>query len=46
MAGYGGDNGPPAAAQLSAPRGIDVDEAGRNLFIADTSNHRIRRAIL
>jgi hypothetical protein len=31
---------------LDGPRGIHVDEAGRNLLIADAVNHRIRRATL
>jgi DNA-binding beta-propeller fold protein YncE len=44
--GYGGDGGDPALAQLSGPRGVHVDEAGRNVFIADAGNHRIRRACL
>ena len=45
-AGFGGDGGPPDQAHLNGPRGIHVDEAGRNLFIADAVNHRIRRACL
>jgi DNA-binding beta-propeller fold protein YncE len=44
--GYGGDGGDPALAVLDGPRGIHVDEAGRNLLIADAVNHRIRRATL
>jgi DNA-binding beta-propeller fold protein YncE len=44
--GFGGDGGDPALAVLDGPRGIHVDEAGRNLFIADAINHRIRRACL
>jgi len=39
---YGGDGGPAASAQLFLPQGLAVDENG-NLFIADTSNHAIRR---
>ena len=39
--GAGGDGGPAVSAQLSAPRGLAVDQAG-NLFIADTANNKIR----
>jgi sugar lactone lactonase YvrE len=37
-----GDGGPATSANLNAPEGVTVDTAG-NLFIADTSNHRVRR---
>ncbi|EDN72014.1 NHL repeat protein [Beggiatoa sp. SS] len=40
--GVAGDGGPATAAQLSYPTGIDIDTAG-NLYIADSSNHRIRK---
>jgi hypothetical protein len=40
-AGYGGDNGPATAAELSFPIGVAVDSAG-DLFIADTFNGRVR----
>ncbi len=40
--GYDGDDKPATTAALSLPRGVAVDAAG-NLYIADTSNHRIRR---
>lgn len=43
---FGGDGGAPAAAQIDTPRGIAVDDAGRNLFIADVGNRRVRRARL
>ena len=41
-AGFGGDGGPATAAQINFPRHIALDGAG-NLYIADASNHRIRR---
>jgi len=41
-AGYGGDNGPAASAQLSNPQGVAVDSAG-NIYIADTGNYRVRK---
>ncbi len=41
-AGFSGDNGPAASAQLSTPGGIAVDTTG-NVYIADTGNGRIRK---
>lgn len=40
--GYGGDGGPATSARLANPVGLAVDGAG-NLFIADLSNHRVRK---
>ena len=37
-----GDNGPATSAALYDPLGVAVDSAG-NLYIADSSNHRIRK---
>ena len=42
-AGYSGDGGPAVAAQLRSPNDVALDDAG-NLYIADTNNHRIRKA--
>ncbi|MGE0126502.1 MAG: Ig-like domain-containing protein [Blastocatellales bacterium] len=41
-AGFSGDNGSAADAQLSSPNAVAVDAAG-NLYIADSSNNRIRK---
>ncbi len=40
-AGFSGDDGPPTSATLSQPFGVAMDASG-NLFIADTTNNRIR----
>ncbi|MGH3901536.1 MAG: protein kinase domain-containing protein [Pseudonocardiaceae bacterium] len=40
--GSAGDGGPAAAAELSYPTGIEVDQAG-SVYIADSSNDRIRK---
>ncbi len=41
-AGSAGDGGPAVSAQLGRIEGVARDAAG-NIYIADTSNHRIRR---
>jgi sugar lactone lactonase YvrE len=41
-AGYSGDGGQAASAQLNYPYGVTVDSAG-NLFIVDTWNNRVRK---
>jgi uncharacterized protein (TIGR03437 family) len=41
-AGFSGDGGPATSAQLNQPEDVWVD-AGGTLYIADSSNHRIRR---
>ncbi len=44
IAGYSGDGGPAAAAQLTNPSGVALD-AG-NLYIADSNNDAIRQVAL
>ena len=44
--GFSGDGGPADRASLFQPGGIAVSDDGRELFIADTKNHRIRRVRL
>jgi sugar lactone lactonase YvrE len=41
VAGFSGDGGPAALAQLNGPHGIAFDSAG-DLFLSDTYNHRVR----
>ncbi|GAB3885774.1 hypothetical protein GCM10028825_13900 [Spirosoma agri] len=40
--GFSGDGGPATSAKLYEPYGVSVDTEG-NLYIADRSNHRIRK---
>ncbi|WP_405642440.1 RICIN domain-containing protein [Streptomyces uncialis] len=42
VAGFSGDNGPAAAAQLNGPREVVVDSAGA-VHVVDSNNHRVRR---
>ncbi len=41
--GDGGDGGPATEARIASPLGVAVDSAG-NFYIADSGNHRIRKA--
>ncbi|MGZ3866599.1 MAG: NHL repeat-containing protein [Bacteroidia bacterium] len=42
VSGYGGDNGPVAAAEFNHPIGIAFDNQG-NAYIADANNNRVRK---
>jgi sugar lactone lactonase YvrE len=42
--GFSGDGGPATSAALDGPEGLFVDRSG-NIFIADTSNDRIREVV-
>jgi sugar lactone lactonase YvrE len=42
IAGFSGDDVPAITSALALPQGLTIDAAG-NLYLADASNHRIRR---
>jgi sugar lactone lactonase YvrE len=42
-AGYSGDGGPAAKAEFNGTFAIDVDPSGRNLYVADLGNRRVRK---
>jgi sugar lactone lactonase YvrE len=42
--GFSGETGQADAAQLNFPNGVAADAAG-NVYIADSSNHRVRKVI-
>lgn len=42
LAGYSGDGGPAAAAELNLPYGLAVDLAG-DVYVADLGNNRVRK---
>ncbi|MBZ5579847.1 MAG: putative Ig domain-containing protein [Acidobacteriia bacterium] len=42
--GYAGDGGPATSANLASPSTVEIDANG-NLYIADTSNDRIREVL-
>jgi YD repeat-containing protein len=44
IAGFSGDADAATAAELNTPRGLTLD-AGRNLFVADTNNNRVREVL-
>ena len=45
IAGFSGDGGPAVSAGLNNPGDVALDSAG-NLFIADTTNNRVRKVTL
>ncbi len=45
VAGFSGDGGPAASAELNQPYGLAIDPAG-NLYIADLGNSRVREITL
>ncbi len=45
-AGYSGDGGLATKAEFNGTFAIDIDPAGRNLYVADLGNRRIRKIVL
>jgi DNA-binding beta-propeller fold protein YncE len=45
-AGFSGDGGPAASAELRQPHSIAIDPSGRWLLVCDIGNHRVRRVNL
>lgn len=45
-AGFAGDGGPAAAAQLRQPHSIAITPSGSSLLVCDIGNHRLRRVDL
>ena len=43
-AGYSGDSGAAASAELNQPSGIAFDSSG-NMYIADSANNRVRKVV-
>jgi hypothetical protein len=43
-AGYAGDNGLAAGAQMSTPEALAVDSSG-SIYVADYANHRVRQLV-
>jgi Peptidase C13 family len=41
--GYGGDGGPAIQAYLDSPNSLAIDRVRRQLYVADSVNHRIRQ---
>jgi sugar lactone lactonase YvrE len=44
--GFSGDDGPASHAELRSPHSIAIDGSGRQLFICDIGNHRVRQVDL
>ncbi len=44
-AGFSGDGGLAASAQLNRPYGVAADSSG-NIYVADSNNHRVRKLML